>query len=210
MSDFCWYHGSLYCISSSGYLFNCILTDITVCFIVLHNCDGYRLDTAYKFYAFLQKRRSQILSKILPFIFPEFALLCLTPRTMDIKATSKPSCPNPVSNFITQCVSRIVTFIIKNIDLIILFACLVGFLESSHVEKNEAQSLKNCLGLCLDWSEYRHAHASARARAHAFASVLMRATVLGTLCIFSNLKYSGRKCKKTLPWLSKITLVWSS
>ncbi len=30
--------------------------------------------------------------------------------------------------------SRIVAFIIKNIDLIILFACLVGWLDSSPVE----------------------------------------------------------------------------
>jgi len=46
------------------------------------------------------------------------------------------------------CVSRIVPFIIKNIDEIILFECLVGWLDSSPIEikKIKAQSL---LGIML-------------------------------------------------------------
>ena len=44
----------------------------------------------------------------------------------------------------TPCVLRIVAFIIKNIDMIVLFACLVGWLDSSPVEikKIKALSLK--------------------------------------------------------------------
>jgi hypothetical protein len=54
------------------------------------------------------------------------------------------------------CVSRIVDFIIKIIDMIILFACLVGWLHSSPIEilKNEGTIFKkNCLSLCLGWRE---------------------------------------------------------
>jgi len=36
--------------------------------------------------------------------------------------------------------------------MIILFACLVGWLDSLPVEKNKAQALK----LCLGWHEYWH------------------------------------------------------
>jgi len=44
-------------------------------------------------------------------------------------------------------VSRIVDFIIKNIDMIILFACLVGWLHSSPIEilKNEGTISKRKL-----------------------------------------------------------------
>jgi hypothetical protein len=50
-------------------------------------------------------------------------------------------------------VSMVVEFIIKNIDKLILFTCLVGYLNSSLVEIKKnimAQSLKNCLG-CLNY-----------------------------------------------------------
>ncbi len=42
----------------------------------------------------------------------------------------------------------------QNIDMLILFTCLVGWLDSSPVEiqKNMAQYFKFCLG----WHEYRH------------------------------------------------------
>ncbi len=41
-----------------------------------------------------------------------------------------------------------------NIDIIILFAYLIGWLNFSP-EKIKAQPLKNCLGLCLGWHEFR-------------------------------------------------------
>jgi len=64
-------------------------------------------------------------------------------------------------------VSNIVTFILENIDKIILFSCLVGWLNSSPVgilKKQLGVTFKNCLGL---WREYQH----------------MRAKILGTLCL---------------------------
>jgi hypothetical protein len=73
-------------------------------------------------------------------------------------------------------------FIIKNnrsnIVMIILFACLVGWLNSSLVEmkKEIRHNLKNHLG----WHEYRHGHASARANVTVHA--LTRATILCTVC----------------------------
>ncbi len=76
--------------------------------------------------------------------------------------------------------SKIVAFTVKSNDMIILFACLVGWLNSLLVEiKKKSQSLKNCVGLCLGWYNYRRVHASARACAH--AHVLTRATILGPL-----------------------------
>jgi len=77
-------------------------------------------------------------------------------------------------------VSRIVAFIIKNINMIILFPCTVGCLDSSGIEikeKIKAQSFKNYLS-CLGWCEYQHAHAILHA--------LTRATILGTLCTLSS------------------------
>jgi len=47
--------------------------------------------------------------------------------------------------------------------------------------------LKNSLGLCLGWLHYWHEHASAHASERPVASVLTRATILGTLCIFRHL-----------------------
>ena len=48
------------------------------------------------------------------------------------------------NNKMLPCVSRFVAFTIKNIGIIILFSCLVGWLDSSPIEtkKNEAKSLK--------------------------------------------------------------------
>jgi len=83
------------------------------------------------------------------------------------------------------CMPRTVDFIIKNIDVIISFACLVGWLDPLPVgikKKTKAQSFKNCLG----WHEYRHARA------------LTRATILGTLCIRK--KVDGNLGKHNLIW----------
>jgi hypothetical protein len=76
---------------------------------------------------------------------------------------------------------RIVAFIVKNINMIILFACLVGWLDSlpiKIIKKIKARSLKNCLGMNyhMGWHKYQHARANVRARA------LIRTTILGTLC----------------------------
>jgi hypothetical protein len=51
-------------------------------------------------------------------------------------------------NVFLPCVSKIVAFIIKNINIIILFTCLVGWFNSSprEIKKNKARSFKNCLG----------------------------------------------------------------
>jgi len=92
-----------------------------------------------------------------------------------------------------QCVSRIVAFVIKIINMIILFEYLVGWLDSSSVE------IKKRLGTIfkktswayalvdvntgMGWHQNQHSHVSAcwvRSRAHAHA--LTRATILGTLC----------------------------
>jgi len=89
-------------------------------------------------------------------------------------------------------VSRIVAFINKNINMIILFAFLVGWLDSSPIKKNKARSLKNCLGLCfclcLGWHENQN------------ASELTSATILGTLssiCIIKQ-KLKGNLCNVTI------------
>jgi len=51
------------------------------------------------------------------------------------------------------CVSRILAFIIKNIDMIILLECLVGWLDSSHVEKKlDTIYKKNCLISAYAWA----------------------------------------------------------
>jgi len=65
--------------------------------------------------------------------------------------------------------------------MIILFACLVGWLDSSEIKEIKARSLKNCLGLCLGWCEYRHAHLCAGA----IVRPLTKATILGTLCTYT-------------------------
>ncbi len=44
------------------------------------------------------------------------------------------------------CVSRIVAFIVKNVNMIILFACLVGWLNSSFLSVNTG----------MGWQEYRY------------------------------------------------------
>ncbi len=71
---------------------------------------------------------------------------------------------------------------IKNMDMIILLECLVGWLDSSHVEKKldtiYLKLLDKCL--CLGWGEYLHEHAGACERV--IARILTRATNLGTLC----------------------------
>jgi len=47
------------------------------------------------------------------------------------------------------CQGLFVAFIIKNNDMIILFACLIGWLDSSQIKKIKAQSLKKLLGFML-------------------------------------------------------------
>ncbi len=62
-------------------------------------------------------------------------------------------------------------FIVKNIATKILFACIVGWLDSSTTEKKiKAQALKYSLSGLLS------------ARAPLFARMVIRATILGTLC----------------------------
>ncbi len=57
--------------------------------------------------------------------------------------------------------------------MIVLFACLDGWLKSSHVEKEiKARSLKKTA-----WAGVNTGHA------HASACALTSATILGTLCI---------------------------
>ncbi len=67
----------------------------------------------------------------------------------------------------------------QNIDMIILFACFVGWFDSSFLEIwiwIKAQSL--ILGLCLGWREYLHGPHNLIT----WACTLMRVTILGTLC----------------------------
>jgi len=91
--------------------------------------------------------------------------------------------------------------------MIILFTCLVGCLHSSPVEiKKIRHHLSKTawayawagLNAGMGWHEYRHAHASALG--------LMRATVLGTLCILflCYLSKLGRKYSKSFGLIQEI------
>jgi len=91
------------------------------------------------------------------------------------------------NNKMLPCVSRCVAFTIKNIGIIILFACLVGWLDSSPIEilKKIRQNQKNCFGLGRDYeNSWTWAGLNMSACASAIACVLTRATILGTLCIY--------------------------
>jgi len=62
------------------------------------------------------------------------------------------------------------------------FAC---FFTCINLEKIKARTLKKAAWAYAwagGWREYWHEHASARARARAIVHVLLRATILGTLC----------------------------
>jgi len=88
----------------------------------------------------------------------------------------------------------------KNIVMIYLFACLVGWLNSSTVEKKiKAQSLKTCLG----WFEYRHGlmhglctlHMNLQGPQSLAHCVYQRLLVQGTFLWFNRVCHGFRQTK---------------